>query len=61
MKVIFQLTLAVAVAAGALNLTSCSRGCCTGEDPVPPLRPAPHFDEPAPIVNEPAPIVTYSK
>ncbi len=54
MKLVFQITMAVALAAGALNLTSCSKGCCTGEDPVPGLRPFPNF-------NEPAPVVDYSK
>ena len=53
MKFILQLTMATAVAAGALSLNSCSKSdsCCTGEDPVPPLRPLPNFDSPAPVVD----------
>lgn len=33
----------LAIAAGSYSLTSCTPGCCTGEDPVPPLRPLPDF------------------
>ena len=51
MKLFLQITMAAAVAAGALGLTSCSNNCCTGEDPVPGLRPLPNFDGPAPVVN----------
>lgn len=51
MKLFLQITMAAAVAVGALGLTSCSNGCCTGEDPVPGLRPLPNFDGPAPVVN----------
>ncbi len=41
----------LALGLSALALTSCSGGCCTGEDPVPPLRPLPNFAQP----------VTYGK
>ncbi|MEM9080812.1 MAG: hypothetical protein AAGC74_08995 [Verrucomicrobiota bacterium] len=51
MKRLLQIVMAVAVAAGAMGLTSC--GCCTGEDPVPPLRPLPTFES--------APVVEYAK
>ncbi|MFD2304467.1 hypothetical protein ACFSYE_14955 [Roseibacillus ishigakijimensis] len=51
MKLLLQVTMAVAVAAGAMSLTSCGGGCCTGEEPVPGLRPLPTFDEPAPVVD----------
>lgn len=33
----------LAVAAGSYALSSCTPGCCTGEDSVPPLRPLPDF------------------
>ena len=57
MNTIKILSLA-ASALGSLFLTSC--GCCTGEEPVPPLRPVPEMRElpgatvPAemPILNE---------
>ncbi|MGE9267563.1 MAG: hypothetical protein ACQKBY_05665 [Verrucomicrobiales bacterium] len=42
MKLI-KILLSVSVAAGAMSLMSC--GCCTGEDPVPPLRPLPPMKE----------------
>lgn len=42
MKFLKLLSLA-AFAAGSLGLSSC--GCCTGEEPVPALRPLPAFKE----------------
>jgi len=42
MKLIKVISLA-AFAVGSFGLSSC--GCCTGEAPVPPLRPLPVFKE----------------
>jgi len=42
MRIIKIISL-LAVAAGAISLSSCGSGCCTGEEPVPPLRPLPNF------------------
>ena len=42
MKFIKVLALS-AFALGSLGLASC--GCCTGEEPVPPLRPLPEVKE----------------
>ncbi len=41
MKLLKIVTL-LALAAGSVTLTSC--GCCTGEEPVPPLRPLKSFN-----------------
>ena len=51
MKTIKALSVA-AFAAGSFFLTSC--GCCTGEEPVPPLRPIPTMQElpGAPMTSE---------
>lgn len=51
MKLLLQITMAAAVAASAMAITSCGRGCCTGEAPVPGLRPLPTFEQPAPVVE----------
>ena len=42
MKLVKLLAL-VAFSAGSLGLSSC--GCCTGEAPVPPLRPLPQMKD----------------
>lgn len=53
MKLLIRIAMVVAVAAGGLGLSSC--GCCTGEEPVPPLRPLPQFP------TEAAPVIDYGK
>ncbi len=51
-----------AIALASLGLSSC--GCCTGEEPVPPLRPLPAMNDIAPALNDIAPAeipVVYEK
>ncbi len=38
-----KITLLLAIAAAMNSLTSCTPGCCTGEEEAPPLRPLPNF------------------
>lgn len=40
---IIKITMLIAIAAATNSLTSCTPGCCTGEEEVPPLRPLPNF------------------
>ena len=44
MKKILVLMVTIGCALGGSLLTSCTGGCCTGQEPVPPLRPAPVFE-----------------
>jgi len=41
---IFKIVTLLAATAGILASTSCTPGCCTGEEAVPPLRPLPNFN-----------------
>jgi len=42
-KVLLLVTMVGCALAGSV-LTSCSGGCCTGQEPAIPLRPAPVFE-----------------